>query len=99
MADQPRASSSPTTAAAAAAAAANIVSAERAGTLGGRGRLHTLDVAGAYMHGRSLQPQEGGCVTFVPVKPGFEQFGFPERDPVTGERNYFAVSRNLPGRS
>ena len=67
-------------------------------TLGRRGRLYTLDVAGAYLHGRPLQPKEGGRVIFAKVPPGFEQFGFPERDSATGKPNYFQVTGNLPGR-
>jgi len=66
-------------------------------TLGRGGRFYTLDVAGAYLHGKPLQPADGGRVIFVPVPPGFAQFGFPEFDS-NGNRNYFAITGNLPGR-
>jgi hypothetical protein len=66
-------------------------------TAGRRGRLYTLDVAGAYLHGKPLQPDEGGRVLFAPVPPGFEQFGYKEKGE-NGEKNYFAVTGNLPGR-
>jgi hypothetical protein len=67
-------------------------------TLGRKGKLYTLDVAGAYLHGKPLTPEQGGRVLFAKVPPGFEQFGYYEFDPVTKEQNYFQVTGNLPGR-
>jgi len=50
-------------------------------TLGRKGKLCTLDVAGAYLHGKPLTPEQGGRVLFAKVPPGFEQFGYPEKGP------------------
>jgi len=66
-------------------------------TLGRKGKLYTLDVAGAYLHGKPLAPEDGGRVLFAKVPPGFEQFGYPEKGP-DGSQNYFQVTGNLPGR-
>ena len=66
-------------------------------TAGLKGRLYTLDVAGAYLHGSPLRPEDGGRVILVRVPPGFEQFGYPERD-ASGRPNYFLVTGNVPGR-
>jgi len=58
----------------------------------------TKDVGGAYLFGTPTPPTEpGGRFLFVPVPPGFAEFGYPEKDE-RGRQNYFEVVGNLPGR-
>ena len=65
-------------------------------TAGMEGRLYTLDVAGAYLHGVPLSAEEGGRVIFSRV-PGFEHLGYPTHD-AAGNPYYFRTTGNLPGR-
>jgi len=61
-------------------------------------RRTTKDVGGAYLFGTPTPPTEpGGRFLFVPVPPGFAEFGYPEKDE-RGRQNYFEVVGNLPGR-
>jgi hypothetical protein len=62
-----------------------------------RGQFASNDVAGAYYYGTPTPVEEGGRAIFARVPPGLEEFGFPEVDPVTGERMLFHIPGNLPG--
>jgi hypothetical protein len=57
----------------------------------------TNDVAGAYYYGTPTPVERGGRAIFARIPPGFEQFGYPPVDPVTGERMIFHITGNLPG--
>jgi hypothetical protein len=62
-------------------------------------RIDIKDVSGAYYHGDPPAiGMPGGRSLYAYVPPGWEQFGVPERDPVTGERNLLHIDGNLPGR-
>ena len=67
--------------------------------LGRKGaKRRVLDIKGAYFEGKVPTPEEGGRVLYARVPPGWEEFGFPMVDSVTGEPNYFRVVGNVPGR-
>jgi hypothetical protein len=57
----------------------------------------TNDVAVAYYYGTPTPVEEGGRAIFARIPPGFEEFGYPPIDPVTGERMVFYIPGNLPG--
>ena len=62
-------------------------------------RRTVKDVGGAYLCGVPPHPSSaGGRALFAPVPPGLEAFSYPEFDPVTGRRNFFEVTGNVPGR-
>ena len=67
--------------------------------LGRKGaKRRVLDIKGAYFEGKVPTPEEGGRVLYARVPLGWEEFGFPMVDSVTGEPNYFRVVGNVPGR-
>jgi len=58
----------------------------------------TLDCAGAYFNGTPIPPEEeGGRALFTEVPAGWEEFGFAQFDE-RGDKQYFEVVGNMPGR-
>jgi len=58
----------------------------------------TSDVAGAYFNGKPKPPEEdGGRVLFTPIPKGWDEFGYKQHNE-RGERLFFRVDSNMPGR-
>jgi hypothetical protein len=55
------------------------------------------DISGAYYEGTPLHPDDGGRCLFAHVPAEFEEFGYSQYNEA-GEKMYFEVKGNMPGR-